>query len=422
MGLPQGWQTPKTDWTAFDVLTAAALNRIEGNIRAIEEGIRTINDNSLPTSNTVPLSTFIDNVASLIKAITGKSSWRQPPSVNLEAFAGLDRFPDFEMLRRWQYHCLAAHTKFERITTLSLTGVAKFSGAVMANYWIVFIPNSASYVMLWSPKTGETKTIDVILGSNKWRGAAVVGNKVFCAPYDAENILVIDVSEYTVSYLSHPDVGTTSGKFWGAVAKDKKVYFIPHNAITVLYYDTETQNFGTIGNLTGNAKWAGGALAVERIFCAPYDSASVLIIDTTNNTVSTTGSLAGSGKCIGAAANPWETFVVFAPFNHNVVRTINTSTLAISGPSISASSQVSAGIIPLANGGFVCVPYNHSKFIYVTPDLGTATEIDTGLTASAKYMGGCLYLDGTVYFAPYDETYPGRTFAVKDYTVYDARI
>lgn len=47
-------------------------------------GDRTISDVATPTGNTGPLSTLLGWLANMIKSITGQSSWRTPPTKNLE--------------------------------------------------------------------------------------------------------------------------------------------------------------------------------------------------------------------------------------------------------------------------------------------------------------------------------------------------
>jgi len=81
---PQGWQTPKTDWTTEDPVGNGDLNRIEQNEESIENGNRTIDDAQAPSSDTGPLRSFLDWLANRIKAIIGKTNWYDAPSISLE--------------------------------------------------------------------------------------------------------------------------------------------------------------------------------------------------------------------------------------------------------------------------------------------------------------------------------------------------
>lgn len=82
---PTGYQTPKRDWAAGNIPTASDLNRIEGNIQAVEEGQRTLDHAQAPTGNTGTLRQFLDWFANRIKAITGKTNWYDTPPTTLQA-------------------------------------------------------------------------------------------------------------------------------------------------------------------------------------------------------------------------------------------------------------------------------------------------------------------------------------------------
>ncbi|QCX32444.1 hypothetical protein FDN13_01320 [Caloramator sp. E03] len=81
---PNGYNTPKTNWAAGNVPAASDFNRIEGNIYAVEEGSRTIDQAQTPSSNQGNLRQFLDWFANRIKAITGKTNWYDAPSKTLE--------------------------------------------------------------------------------------------------------------------------------------------------------------------------------------------------------------------------------------------------------------------------------------------------------------------------------------------------
>jgi hypothetical protein len=104
------WQTPKTNWASADVPAPSDFNRIEGNAAELKSAIgthkfapvldhpdgsvtdakigsRTINDTSVPSGNTGTLTSLLGWLAYMIKAITGKSSWRTVPATTLEAAA-----------------------------------------------------------------------------------------------------------------------------------------------------------------------------------------------------------------------------------------------------------------------------------------------------------------------------------------------
>lgn len=92
MGAPTGYSTPKTDWATDDVVTAADLNRAEGNSAAIEAGNRTINQAITPTDNTATLSAYTDELAHQLDAIIGKTNWYDAPDTDLSTLAANQDF------------------------------------------------------------------------------------------------------------------------------------------------------------------------------------------------------------------------------------------------------------------------------------------------------------------------------------------
>jgi len=83
---PTGYTAPKQDWTAgVDNPTDTHFNRIELNVKAIEENSRTIDPTVAPGGLTGSLRNFLDYFSYMIKAITGKAAWYTAPAITLEA-------------------------------------------------------------------------------------------------------------------------------------------------------------------------------------------------------------------------------------------------------------------------------------------------------------------------------------------------
>ena len=82
---PQGWQNPKTNWQAADIVHPSDLNRIEGNIQAIESGSRTLIPSQVPTGNSGSLQQILSWFANRIRAITGATNWYDAPATTLAA-------------------------------------------------------------------------------------------------------------------------------------------------------------------------------------------------------------------------------------------------------------------------------------------------------------------------------------------------
>jgi len=82
---PSGFQTPKTNWQTADVVQPSDLNRIEGNINAIEQGARTLNQAQAPSGNEGSLRQILSWLANRIRAITGMTNWYDAPPTTLTA-------------------------------------------------------------------------------------------------------------------------------------------------------------------------------------------------------------------------------------------------------------------------------------------------------------------------------------------------
>src|SRR5690606_14524531 len=80
---PQGWQNPKTNWQAADIVHPSDFNRIEGNIQAIETGQRTLDPSQVPSGNQGTLRQMLDWFANRILAITGGTNWWDRPATTL---------------------------------------------------------------------------------------------------------------------------------------------------------------------------------------------------------------------------------------------------------------------------------------------------------------------------------------------------
>jgi len=82
---PQGWQDPRTNWQAADIVHPSDFNRVEGNIEAIESGSRTLDPSQAPTGNTGSLRQLLDWFANRLKAISGEANWYDDVGQSLKA-------------------------------------------------------------------------------------------------------------------------------------------------------------------------------------------------------------------------------------------------------------------------------------------------------------------------------------------------
>ena len=97
---PQGWQTPKTDWTTEDPVGNGDLNRIEGNAQATELGNRDVDDSQVPASDTGTLRQLLDRITNRLKTIMGKTNWYDDPAETIEAIVN-DIHPPVGTIVAW---------------------------------------------------------------------------------------------------------------------------------------------------------------------------------------------------------------------------------------------------------------------------------------------------------------------------------
>ena len=82
---PSGWATPKKNWSSADIVSSTDLNRVEGNIDALDNGARTLDPAQAPTGNSGSLRQILSWLANRIKAIMGTANWWDAPPVTLKA-------------------------------------------------------------------------------------------------------------------------------------------------------------------------------------------------------------------------------------------------------------------------------------------------------------------------------------------------
>lgn len=415
MPFPTGWQTPKTNWSYSDFLEPAALNRIEGNIEAIELGIRNVDQYKTLSSSNVSLSDFIDYTATLIRMITGEDIWIAPPRISLRRLNQLNMIDNLDFCKSFLYHTVIDYSKYADLNVFNSSVTDKFSGVVMVRGLLVFIPKSVSYLLVFNPAAGSIQTVSVAGGTDYWRGGAVCGTKVYAAPFNSDKILIFDISTYTVSYLTIPNVGASSGRFWGAVERNGKIYFVPHNATTILVLNTSNNSMYTIGAFSGGAQFAGGALAKGTIYLAPYN-ATVINAITPSDGIGGIDAGSGTAKYVGAAASLDQSRVYFAPFNASNILALDVDSWTTSTVSVTVSSNAFWGITPLPNGKFLLIPHSNSSALYFIPP-STVQQI-TISSETNKFCGGIIWLDGKVYLAPCNYSKIGTVYGW-EYTVFD---
>eukprot|EP00933_Yihiella_yeosuensis_P071654 TRINITY_DN7988_c0_g1_i5.p1 TRINITY_DN7988_c0_g1~~TRINITY_DN7988_c0_g1_i5.p1 ORF type:complete len:405 (+),score=97.06 TRINITY_DN7988_c0_g1_i5:138-1352(+) len=156
---------------------------------------------------------------------------------------------------------------------------------------IYCIPDTATEVLRYDPVTRETSRFgegEISVGIHKWSGGVLAGDgKIYGVPWTHPQVLVIDPSESSVSFLDTiTDEGTKAASLaehkWrdAVLVPDGRIFCVPWTAEAVLVIDPKTSSATCFGKLPeGESKWAGAVLADDgHIYCAPYDARSLLCI------------------------------------------------------------------------------------------------------------------------------------------------
>jgi hypothetical protein len=132
----------------------------------------------------------------------------------------------------------------------------------------------------------------------KWRGGALTNDgRIFCAPYDASTVLIIDPDTKTSAVVGGFEwlgtgAPTDAGKFCDAVVgSNKLVYLMPARSPYIIRIDpaeTTAETLGgvleldtKVGDHASSDRWGGACAAPNgRIYTAPYAYPEILEYDT----------------------------------------------------------------------------------------------------------------------------------------------
>jgi streptogramin lyase len=329
----------------------------------------------------------------------------------------------------------------------------KFAGGVLApNGNIYCIPHNADYVAIINPvkKTVDTTSIRNVIGGTtgaKWYGGVVTSNgNIYCIPYNSSNILIINTLDNTTSYITgitvanYPTIVANTDKWiGGALAPNGKIYCAPYFAQSVLIIDTtnNTINLTDISGLvnipsnpgyyynrliprTSNVESFGGAVLHPngKIYFIPTAARGLLQIDPNINTPDASSYIAPIsiipsgqrfgyfGGCLGPDYN-----IYIAAWNANRILKINVTTDISSQQFVNVPTDISLttngqrwqGIVCGQNGKIYGIPFGSTNSVIIDPVTTFANQTTIPVyAASRKYSGGVLAPDGVIYCIPRD--------------------
>jgi len=321
-------------------------------------------------------------------------------------------------------------TTLDLSSTIQSTSVdgstnSKYSDGVLATNGKIFLaPFNADDVGVIDPATGGFSVIDIsrsIYIDQKYRGG-VLGpdGRIFLVPCNADLIGVINPVDQSFSVIDISASINTESKYWGGVMHpDGKIYFAPHNADNVGVLDPAAGSFSVVnisGTISTDRKYAGGVVAPNgKVYFVPYDADNVGVFNPVGDSFSVidvSGTITGSGKYVGGKLAP-NGNIYFAPYNADNVGVLNSATdqfTAIDISSTISTDRKYSGAVLSPNGKIHFAPYDADNIGAVDLSTGAFSVIDVSSTISSdtKYLGGVLARDGKVYFVPYDTNGIGR--------------
>lgn len=199
-------------------------------------------------------------------------------------------------------------------TTGAVTTFGSFGGG--NNSWIGMIaaPNGSLYCIpgryngcLKIDPSNDTGAIIPVAAYNEFYGGALVGTKIYCAPFSQDRVLVIDTaddSSYTINGVT-TTTGDSNGR-WGWFTRSSvngKLYGAPRSESSILVVDPadDSLSYITAGVPAGLRKYTGGIEDQNGyIWLIPRNAETLLVIDPRTDTVRTVGTLpAGVDKWNG---------------------------------------------------------------------------------------------------------------------------
>jgi len=246
----------------------------------------------------------------------------------------------------------------DRIRIVDVSGVTNSShmGLVNFNNFLYAIPTTSKNIIRINPVDNSSTVIisnindiSTDLSSNSAFRGGVVGTdgKIYCVPYGATRLIRFSPVTNIVEISPTTDVSGYSG---GVLAPNGKIYLLPQRANNIGIVDisnfTVDKSLTTYIPINGGAplnisslaganitKYNGGLLAQNgQIYCIPYGTSTWLRIDTSNNIARAfaTSPASGSDNFSGAALGPNGKIYV-APLNRDYVPIIKTGLPALTG-------------------------------------------------------------------------------------------
>jgi streptogramin lyase len=303
----------------------------------------------------------------------------------------------------------------------SVTGAAPGSSAYMGgvlapNGKIYCIPYGARNIGVINPNTNTFNYNSVVgtvpaVNSIFWGGVLAPNGKIYCIPCNGTSVGVIDPDAETFSSttVTGTITGTGAGAFaylGGVLAPNGKIYCIPCNATNVGVIDPIANTFTTFGTAPGGTAYQAGCLGANgKIYCIPYSSTTVGVIDPIANTFTTFGTAPGGGAYTGGVLAP-NGKIYCIPTNATSIGVIDTTVSPNTFTTFGTSSVNFYGATLSSDGKVYYISNNGSSLSVIDPNLNSVTTVN-GVTIASNYFSMTLAPNGKIYCIPFSATTVG---------------
>jgi streptogramin lyase len=271
-------------------------------------------------------------------------------------------------------------------------GGSKWAGGILAKDGKIYCaPDSQSQrnVLVIDPKT-DTVELRPFEADGRWAGAVEAPDgKIYCIPSQGDlaannrmNILVIDPSTGSISFIETPLEGADGDNdelYGGVLAPNGKIYCAPRNCSQILVVDVYAAEpvVSTIPKPldAGSNQWSFGCLGSDScVYFAPRSATKILKVDPATDTVTTVGDLSPqvNNRTFSATLAPDNKIYFNRWVGASVYWTYDLETgLAQSQPlnPVALVNNEAAKWTLCPNGELVGLPFNGTRIMHIRTSL-----------------------------------------------------
>ena len=159
-------------------------------------------------------------------------------------------------------------------------------------YALVTDGTSTSEIYKLNITTGIETPVATSLPADSWWGCCIgVDGKIYYAPYESSNVLVLDPTTDTTALLPTGLARTAAMYKSVCMAQNGNLYFAPYNQANLMILNTRTSTFSLITDpifATANAYSGITASTNNQLYMCPYGANSIAIVNPALGTINTT--------------------------------------------------------------------------------------------------------------------------------------